>query len=86
MLYIIGALNDNLAVYLTIMPVGADAHIGPNRHRFWADVGIGPYNCVVYGSTLNDNLSKKGRRCGGTQRRFLAACRIWGKYPPGFTL
>ena len=44
MLYIIGALNDNLAVYLTIMPVGADAHIGP-------------YNCVVYGSTLNDNLA-----------------------------
>ena len=53
---IINKINDNLAVYLTIMPVGADAHIGPNRHRFWADVGIGPYNCVVYGSTLNDNL------------------------------
>ena len=23
---------------------------------YWVDVGIDPYNCVVYDSALNDNL------------------------------
>ena len=40
--------NDNLAVYLPIMLVGADDHIGLIAVFLWADVGIRPYNCVIY--------------------------------------
>jgi hypothetical protein len=37
--------------------VGADAHIGPKTLAYRADVGIGPYECVVLDSAVNSILS-----------------------------
>ena len=40
------------------MPVGADDHIGPkNVGILGRCASIDPYNCVVYDSAVNDNLS-----------------------------